>query len=305
MQFITNPLAILTVANNKYFIQAKKQNGLLSVMATKVIPNDYSGTSISDLYPEDQEIVADYESIIDDAIQLVKNWVSEFLGWPDEPTPFTLKFNSDFYYYSPSKIVAIDSISSITGKTFHFARTYEDVKSDYPDAELLYVDTVIEMQDRAYTSPYAFPITRREFEDALECLPPVSWKRFSQHESFKLSERYSGNITTIYVRIGNEYFKFKDQISLPHVDCLERANSWAPFSLSEIPDVAYSRHPRNSKIIVRLTKNVPGFKRMRSIFDLETLNKNCGANQRHIATLWAGALNGWDHPSVAIAARAI
>lgn len=305
MQFITNPLAVLTVANSKYFILVEKHNGLLSFMATKVIPNDYSGTSISHLFPEAQELVAAYESMLDDPIHLVKSWVVDFLDRPDEPTLFTLQFNSDYYYYSPSKIVAIDCISSITGKTFHFARTYDDVKSDYPDVELLYVDTVIEMQERAYISPYAFPITQQEFNDALECLPPVSWKRFSEHESFKLSERYSGNITTIYVRIGDEYFKFKDRISLPHLDCLDRANSWAPFSLTEIPDVAYSRHPRNSKIIVRLTKNVPGFKRVRSIFDLEVLNKDCGANQRHIATLWAGALNGWDHPSVAIAARAI
>lgn len=303
MQFIKNPLAILTVANSTFFIQVEKLNGLLSLMVTKVIPNDYSGTSISYLFPAEQELIAAYESITDDPIQIVKNWALDFIERSDKPVTSLLQFNNEFYFYSPSKNTAIDCLSS-NGKTYHFARDFFDVKCEYPDAELLHVDTVMELQDRAYTSPYAFPITQQEFKDALECLPPVDWKRFSRHESFKLSERYSGNITTIYVRIDDEYFKFKDQISMPHLDCVDRTRTWAPFSLSEIPEVAYSHHPRNSKIIVRLTKNVRGFKRIRSSLDLRTLNKECGANQRHIATLWAGALNGWDHPSVAQAARA-
>lgn len=43
-------------------------------------------------------------------------------------------------------------------------------------------------------------ITEQEFDDALNALPPMRWVRHLGLESFRCSEFYSGNITSIYAR---------------------------------------------------------------------------------------------------------
>lgn len=46
-------------------------------------------------------------------------------------------------------------------------------------------------------------ITEQEFIDALNILPPMRWGRHLGLESFRCSEFYSGNITSIYARQSN------------------------------------------------------------------------------------------------------
>ncbi len=57
---------------------------------------------------------------------------------------------------------------------------------------------------------------------ALGVLPPAGWKHADGGEVFKCSERLTGLITAIYVRIGERYFTFNDNITLPAAECVKR-----------------------------------------------------------------------------------
>lgn len=48
-------------------------------------------------------------------------------------------------------------------------------------------------------------ITKADFCDALEVLPPVNWTNAGGFEHFRMSEHYTGPITTQYGRIGEKY----------------------------------------------------------------------------------------------------
>lgn len=65
-------------------------------------------------------------------------------------------------------------------------------------------------------------ITVDKWDYALNVLPPVSWKNDGDTESFKISERLTGAITAIYVRLGERYFTFNDDIRTPHTECCRR-----------------------------------------------------------------------------------
>lgn len=65
-------------------------------------------------------------------------------------------------------------------------------------------------------------ITLDTWNYALNVLPPVSWKNDGGSESFKISERLTGAITAIYVRLGERYFTFNDDIRTPHAECCRR-----------------------------------------------------------------------------------
>lgn len=72
-------------------------------------------------------------------------------------------------------------------------------------------------------------ITPERYLDALNVLPPVSWRNDGPAESFKLSERLTGNITSIYVRLEDRYFSFNDDIRTPHTACVERVGNSPAF----------------------------------------------------------------------------
>lgn len=65
-------------------------------------------------------------------------------------------------------------------------------------------------------------ITEAKWHEMLCVLPPVAWKRDPSGESFKMSERMAGSITGIYVRLGDRYFQFYDDIRLSHPECVAR-----------------------------------------------------------------------------------
>lgn len=62
-------------------------------------------------------------------------------------------------------------------------------------------------------------ISEERYIDMLEVLPPVAWYGIgSAEESFKLSERTSGNITAIFCRLDERYFEMQDSIFMKHAD---------------------------------------------------------------------------------------
>lgn len=123
-------------------------------------------------------------------------------------------------YYSASIKNLIDVIRP-DGLTWINGETAAQIRARYPDAERLTLADASRRIDDAFRAPVS-RITREQFWDALECLPPVGWKRYDSEESFKMSERTAGNITGIYARLGEEYFCLADDITLSHADIMHR-----------------------------------------------------------------------------------
>lgn len=95
-------------------------------------------------------------------------------------------------------------------------QSHEDINQiriRYPNAELADFEKVYKKVEASYrTKP--IEITEAQFRYALEVLPPVGWRTIRGVESFKMSERYYGQITSIYARVGRRYFTFRDTITL-------------------------------------------------------------------------------------------
>ncbi|MFW5393971.1 hypothetical protein V1951_22155 [Yersinia sp. 2544 StPb PI] len=72
----------------------------------------------------------------------------------------------------------------------------------------------------AKTEPEA--ITLVEFMDAIGTMYPHDWQGDAQSESFKLAEMYCGNVTYIYAKVGECYFKFRDVVTLSHSSIVKR-----------------------------------------------------------------------------------
>ena len=82
-------------------------------------------------------------------------------------------------------------------------------------------ETFAKMLDDSYvTDPK--PITEERFQEALECLPPLQWGRHLGVESFRFMERYTGNITSIYARIGDQYWEFMDRFNMSRDDLAQK-----------------------------------------------------------------------------------
>jgi len=93
------------------------------------------------------------------------------------------------------------------------------------NAELMEWEQASAMLDAAQRAKYVGPvkeITKDRFWYLLEVLPPVGWKRGEGSESFKMSERLTGSITTIAARIGEKYYEFNDNITMSHDAVIEK-----------------------------------------------------------------------------------
>lgn len=70
-------------------------------------------------------------------------------------------------------------------------------------------------------------ISEEDFNYALEVLPPLDYQASGGYLSFKMSEFYTADITSIYVRdTEGRCFKFQDQASTSAEDCVQRVMSY-------------------------------------------------------------------------------
>ena len=65
-------------------------------------------------------------------------------------------------------------------------------------------------------------ITLAAFMDAIAVMYPRDWCGDIDCESFKLAEMYCGEVTYIYAKVFERYFRFRDVVSLPHTAILAR-----------------------------------------------------------------------------------
>jgi len=78
-----------------------------------------------------------------------------------------------------------------------------------------------EADELAITEPE--PITKKQWWDALEALPPIRWRTVLGVELFQFSERYTGNVTGTYARIGARYWRWYDRDNEPHEQLAHKA----------------------------------------------------------------------------------
>ncbi|MCB1550277.1 MAG: DUF1419 domain-containing protein [Hyphomicrobiaceae bacterium] len=90
-----------------------------------------------------------------------------------------------------------------------------------PDLTILPFQEACERHEAAYkTEP--MEISEAYWHEALNVLPPVAWHNTAAGESFKMSERTTGAVTAIYVRINARHFTLSDDIRTPHAECVSR-----------------------------------------------------------------------------------
>lgn len=63
-------------------------------------------------------------------------------------------------------------------------------------------------------------ITEEQYIEMLEVLPPLDWEHGKGWECFKLVERISGSITSIYARVGAEYWSFRGRDDMSAADII-------------------------------------------------------------------------------------
>lgn len=79
-------------------------------------------------------------------------------------------------------------------------------------------------------------ITEARFHDMLNVLPPVNWSKTGNGESFKMSERFTGSITAIFIALNGRYFTFHDTITLPHDECCSKVFHSQAYRAPKTPD---------------------------------------------------------------------
>lgn len=97
-------------------------------------------------------------------------------------------------------------------------KTENELTVEYGEVRVMGLKDFSEMQDATYvTDPVE--ITESEFHNALDALPPLIWRRVNGIESFRLSEFYSGQITTIYAKTADgRFWKFMDDVHISFDD---------------------------------------------------------------------------------------
>lgn len=61
-----------------------------------------------------------------------------------------------------------------------------------------------------------------KYMDALGVMYPHDWRGNKESESFKLAEMYIGEITYIYAKVENRFFRFRDKVTLQHEVIIKR-----------------------------------------------------------------------------------
>jgi len=123
-------------------------------------------------------------------------------------------------YYSARSANIIDLVCP-DGLSAYSRETEAEVRECYPDAVRITLGEAVERKAKAFKHPASYT-TAEVFNEMLNILPPLSWKRTVDGESFKMCEMTSGTVTQIYARIGDRYFTLADDVSTPHAEILRR-----------------------------------------------------------------------------------
>jgi len=133
-------------------------------------------------------------------------------------------------WYVSGETHIVDLIHPDDGLTLYFKLDAEAVRGRYPNARRVDCDeafAAIEIAARATYLQDVTEIDEARFMDALGVLPPVGWTTRGGVESFRISERLWGNITTIFARLDQRFFMLADDIRLPADEIARRVREFA------------------------------------------------------------------------------
>lgn len=130
--------------------------------------------------------------------------------------------NQDKVFYSEA-IGIIDFVVA-NGTSLYAGDDLAAMKDRYPDAEILTLNEAATRRDNHFKQAPE-RITKEKFIEMLEILPPLHWRFSGNSESFKLSEFTCGSITSIYCRIGTDYWQLRDHYALSHEIIVDRCNT--------------------------------------------------------------------------------
>jgi hypothetical protein len=122
----------------------------------------------------------------------------------------------------------IDYINPQTEKSAIMGNTLEEIQQRYPGAQRMEKQAAYIAYDEAMRTKYVkspIVISAEEFDNALNVLPPMNWVRKVGTESFKISEFLTGNITSIYARIGDTFYGLADDANLTHDQIIDKCKA--------------------------------------------------------------------------------
>jgi len=128
------------------------------------------------------------------------------------------------WFWNPGDSNAIDCIHPDTGRSLVNGYTLAEIQQRYPNAIVTGIEPILDAENAKFKHG-AKRSDQETWDYMLNVLPPENWIREQGVESFKMSERTSGTITTIMCRIGENYFTLSDDFYMPHnaivQSCLE------------------------------------------------------------------------------------
>lgn len=133
-------------------------------------------------------------------------------------------------FYVPGAETPIDTIREGTELSTCYGKSLSQIQKEFPGAEIWeWKDAYAASRQAIYrnriTKPA--PITSDRFHEMLEVLPPMSWRKGDNSESFMLAEGLIGDLRYIFCRVGSRCFEFIDRDSLSHQEILDKCQSHA------------------------------------------------------------------------------
>lgn len=133
-------------------------------------------------------------------------------------------FDATHIFYVPGKPGIID-VARPNGLSWCGNLTLEQLQAEYPGCVRASWEEAAPGIDAAHRKAFAHAPTRTDretFDSMLNELPPDDWHREAGSESFKMCEHTSGNITTIFARIGDDFWTLSDDAGMPHAEIIRR-----------------------------------------------------------------------------------
>lgn len=134
-----------------------------------------------------------------------------------------------YVFYQPDKYMTYDIAELIDGeyKGRHSGKTLAELEIERPGIKLMTEEEAQAAMTLQAIRP-AVEIVEAEYIAALEVLPPGAWVRNPGSSSFHMRRYDLGNITAIYVNLGNRFYRLHDVATLKHSEIVLRVRAVFP-----------------------------------------------------------------------------
>lgn len=129
-----------------------------------------------------------------------------------------------FYRFADHTI--IDYVEPDTGCAWISGETRDQLAGRYGTLAILPIEEAQALHEAScITVPE--PISAETFDEQLNILPPMNWHALGNTECFQSSERYSGRVTSTFVRLGKTYWRWRDIAGLSAAQLVGKARKSA------------------------------------------------------------------------------